>query len=214
MGYEKKYNDLVNDLKELWNGHTNDSQLLGELAEICPELRESEDERIRRTLVEYFGPQVQLDFVRGVPIQKIRDWLEKQKEKKPAEPTGKLSREEYLYQLLIDQLITYSDYEYLTGKKPAEWSEEDEKMRNLIVAIFEVNHPDGFFKANELGTTDMRGVHTEEIISWLKSLRPSWKPSEEQIYSLGTVVKGYDECTVGSVGYHLKEMYDELKKLM
>lgn len=47
---------------------------------IFPELRESEDERIRRTLVEYFGPEVQLDLVRGVPIQKIRDWLEKQKE--------------------------------------------------------------------------------------------------------------------------------------
>ncbi len=45
-----------------------------------PELRESEDERIRRTLVEYFGPKAQLDFVRGVPIQKIRDWLEKQKD--------------------------------------------------------------------------------------------------------------------------------------
>lgn len=42
---------------------------------------------------------------------------------------------------------------------------------------------------------------------------PSWKPSEEQIYSLGTVVKGYNECTVGSVGYHLKEMYEQLKKL-
>lgn len=45
-------------------------------------------------------------------------------------------------------------------------------MRKLLIAILEVNHPDGFFKANELGTTDMRGVHTEEIVSWLKSLRP------------------------------------------
>lgn len=53
-----------------------------------------------------------------------------------------------------------------------QWNKDDEEMRNLIVAIFEVNHPNGFFKANELGTTDMRGVHTEEIISWLKSLRP------------------------------------------
>ena len=41
-----------------------------------------------------------------------------QKEQKPVEPSGKLSRQDYLYQLLIDQLITYSDYEYLTGKKP------------------------------------------------------------------------------------------------
>lgn len=52
------------------------------LCNIFPELRESEDERIRRTLVEYFGPEAQLDFIRGVKIQKIRDWLEKQKEQK------------------------------------------------------------------------------------------------------------------------------------
>ena len=89
-----------------------------------------------------------------------------------------------------------------------EWSEEDEKMRNLIVAIFEVNHPDGFFKANELDTTDMRGVHTEEIISWLKSLRPSWRPSEEQMDSLrDTIVqtKGY------SYSVYLPELYEHLK---
>lgn len=53
-----------------------------------------------------------------------------------------------------------------------------------------------------------------KIMRYYEKYRSSWKPSEEQIYSLGTVVKGYDECTVGSVGYHLKEMYDELKKLV
>ena len=42
---------------------------------------------------------------------------------------------------------------------------------------------------------------------------PHWKPSEEQMYSFGSVVKGYDECTAGSVGYHLKELYEQLKKL-
>ena len=47
---------------------------------IFPQLKESEDEKIRKTLVEYFGPSAQLDFIRGVPIQKIRDWLEKQKD--------------------------------------------------------------------------------------------------------------------------------------
>lgn len=56
-----------------------------------------------------------------------------------------------------------------------------------------------------------------EAMVWLSSQLPiksNWKPSEEQIYSLGTVVKGYNECTVGSVGYHLKEMYEHLKKLI
>lgn len=132
------------------------------------------------------------------------------KEQKPAEPAGKLSREEYLYQLLIDQLITYSDYEYLTEhkptddkafeewiddwwkhnkvnnpdsydkgdeiqfdeqgfknfcrgirnmyqQKPAEWSEEDELMRTVVIQTLET--------FGGRGTTGMQ-------IAWLKSLRP------------------------------------------
>lgn len=61
----------------------------------------------------------------------------KEEEQKPVEPSGKLSREEYLYQLLIDQLITYSDYEYLTEQKPAEWSENDTVFLNEIIDFFE-----------------------------------------------------------------------------
>ena len=60
-----------------WNLDSDDMEVL---SVVIPELQESEDEKIRRTLVEYFGPMAQLDLVRGVPIQKIRDWLEKQKE--------------------------------------------------------------------------------------------------------------------------------------
>ena len=40
----------------------------------------SEDERIRKALVEYFAPPVSFTTVRGIPVQKVRDWLEKQKE--------------------------------------------------------------------------------------------------------------------------------------
>lgn len=74
------------------------------------------------------------------PVSKWIDFpSEKQKEQKPAEPTGKLSREEYLYQLLIDQLITYSDYEYLTGKKPT-WSEDkdfEDCLTELACELYE-----------------------------------------------------------------------------
>jgi len=82
MDYEKKQRliALRNSMKEY--GYADGVE---ELESIFPELRESEDERIRRTLAEYFSPEVQLDFVRGVPIRKIRDWLEKQKEQKPAQ---------------------------------------------------------------------------------------------------------------------------------
>lgn len=104
--------------------------------------------------------------------------------------------------------------EWQKKQEPAEWSEEDEKMRNELITILN-------------GGKVTSGTYLSEYAAWLKSLRPpqycencrlkksvqGWKPSEEQIYSLGTVVKGYDECTVGSVGYNLKELYEHLKKL-
>ena len=75
MNYEKKYNEALELAKSYYGQGCNEF-----LDTIFPELRESEDEKIRRTLVEYFGPEAQLDFIRGVKIQKIQDWLEKQKD--------------------------------------------------------------------------------------------------------------------------------------
>ena len=118
----------------------------------------------------------------------------------------------------LESHVSFSEQDEWERKeqKPAEWSEEDEKMRNLIVASFKVNHPDGFFKANELGTTDMRGVHTEEIVSWLKSLRPSWKqtwkPTEKEITALENLMKGEFPNKIFP-GATLSELLNKLKKL-
>lgn len=77
----KAYDEAMKKIQPLYEqAKKDDNPIWSTYEHLFPELRESEDERIRRTLVEYFGPKVQLDFVRGVPIQKIRDWLEKQKE--------------------------------------------------------------------------------------------------------------------------------------
>ena len=107
----------------------------------------------------------------------------------------------------------------MVEQKPA-WSEDDEKMLDRIIDI--LNRTFSVYSA--LGTSSTRPscpTYKDEI-DWLKSLRPQgskdslqthWKPSEEQIYSLGTVVKGAGENSVGSVAYNLKELYEELKKL-
>ena len=125
-----------------------------------------EDEKVRRWILEYF--YLHRNELRGASVSDmdILAWLEKQK------PVY-IGIEGYggTADVYSDGSISYKQ------KQKSAWSEEDEKMRNLIAAIFEANYPDGFFKANELGTADMRGVHTEEIISWLKSLRP--QPKEE-----------------------------------
>lgn len=98
MNYEKKYKEALEKARYVLHTVETAGCVMHKdlLEEIFPELRESEDERIRRTLVEYFGPKAQLDFVRGVPIQKIRDWLEKQKEQKENKPNLLKSLEEYL----------------------------------------------------------------------------------------------------------------------
>ncbi len=78
-------------------------------------------------------------------------------------------------------------------QKPAEWSEEDEKMLRTIIS-------DG-----------SRGVELDsKQISWLKSLRPSWKPSKEQMCYLKKVYESYDFCDGERDA--LKSLYNDLLK--
>ena len=75
----------------------------------------------------------------------------------------------------------------------AEWSEEDENMLNDLFAIIEYS---GISKSEK-----------DKFNLWLKSLRPSWKPSEEQMKALDSCIpKSAQPCT-------LQSLYNELKKL-
>ena len=66
------------------------------------------------------------------------------------------------------------DYEVVMGEnttslkqkeqKPAEWSEEDEKYLNRVINLW----------VNDFG-------EDSDTVKWLKSLRPSWKPSEDEL---------------------------------
>lgn len=83
----------------------------------------------------------------------------------------------------------------LIEPEPAEWSEEDEMLRVRTI--------------NRLETLNFHGISGKEIresIDWLKSLRPSWKPSEEQMDELAKAVILY--------GGGLDSLYQDLKKLM
>jgi len=99
------------------------------------------------------------------------------------------------------------------GEKPTTKREEEERMLNLIIAVFEVNHPNEYFKANELNDPNMRAVYTEEIVAWLKSLkqRIGWKPSKEQIDALDSTLQ-YSQVSHNSLE-HLNSLYNDLMKL-
>lgn len=96
MNYEEKYKEALERAKA---GKPID--------EVFPELKESEDERIRKELISYFE-QFTNEELRGVNISDWIDWLKKPKEQKPT-----------------------------NSEKPKEWSEEEKEMLNSAIKFVE-----------------------------------------------------------------------------
>ena len=170
MNYEKAYNEALERAKEFHKSKEGIYVLAAET--IFPELRESEDERIRKELIEFIlwvedRGLTRQDFYQGKRPGVWLAWLQKQKE-----------------------------------QKPVEWSEEDgHAIENCEYAIKET------FK-------DEQNPHRIGTLNWLKSLRPSWKPAEEQMEALD---KAIPVC-MGVAGRKevapLESLYNDLKKLI
>ena len=101
--YEKKYKEIVGQIKKVYLYAQTDSTK-AVLEEIFPELKESEDERIKEAIIAtihlYYGEPLEDE------AKEMLAWLEKQGEKKP--------------QRMISAEAKEAMYD-----KPA-WSEEDE----------------------------------------------------------------------------------------
>ena len=81
--------------------------------------------------------------------------------------------------------------------KPAEWSEEDEKILNGTLDILRKY---GYHS------------HASFLNSKLKSLRPSWKPSKEQMGCLERLIVFKNRELEDIKG--CKSLYNDLKKLI
>ena len=206
--------------------------------EIFPELAESEDERIRKTLLKMFNHYVKNNIELteyGLDKNKVLAWLEKQGQVKESD----ISQHENKTCKENSNLLTCEDekmrkaiklmYSFLPNKpayindvpvkeifawlekqsEPTAWSEEDEVKVNRIVGCLEnLNVAD-----NDILLKD---------VDWLKSLKDRvksqnhWKPSEGQIkickevYSDLLSAKGYD---TGSIVGELNRLEEQLKKL-
>jgi len=106
-------------------------------ARLLPELRESEDERVRKSIVATIE-QCPDDFLNPKNRDRMLAYLEKQKE-----------------------------------QKPAEWSEEDEKMIWNIVDVLEADNEE-----NKKKFPYALSLHEQykKMVDWLISLRPQPKP--------------------------------------
>lgn len=182
----------------------SDKRFKAAVETLIPELKESEDEKIRKWLIDYFKAVGKSWIHRDISPEQIIDWLEKQKEQKPADYDHEMWKNcEANFEGGKKEVIDHPEKYGL--QKPAEWSEEDiDKMVNK--------------KARKSGTTKTEmQFYRQGIEDTLKSLRPSWKPSEDDIKMLEHIIGQYETGNKNSkvMGYLPKiEELNFLKKVL
>ena len=240
--YEKKYNEALERARKIHDEIVN-NEVIGfpeQIIDIFPELRESEDERIRKGIIEIIkevsGPDCDV-YLNEKKQEKYLAWLEKQKEQKPDVNACK-ARARFIHNILsgndMKKMVELYNDEIPEGKnavwaviyphkpkeqkpaewedwkdkidipscssdeqKPAEWSEEDEKIRESLISLIE--------------TISEYYVPLETrngYVAWLKSLRPSWKPSEEQMAWLKLAIDEAKE----PLKSQLEELYKNIRE--
>lgn len=162
---------------------------------LFPELKESEDERIRKAICHVlnnadYGIIDQTDYT----ISEMEAYLEKQKEQKSVEYPEKDNR--YWFGFNEGKGVVLDNPEEYGLCKPAEWSEEDEEMLDAMIDIV----------SNSLYEPL---CPREGMLAWLKSLRPQPKQEGEpmEIKFAGKIYKVYGtkELPGGGVGYIIED---------
>ena len=199
------------------------------LEELFPELRESEDERIRKEILNY------IDKATG--CKRWVDWLEKQGEQKsfdyenaniPQKDSTWGEEDKHWLQKVIDFMnhpdlikatptLAKDTINWLKSLKDRvqpqskqEWSEEDESNFQMIIDVI---------KENKHHATDYEHMIYYKLLSWFKSLkdRYAWKPSDEQIDALEHFVRSIGESGFASPYDDntrlLYSLLEQLKKL-
>lgn len=175
------------------------------MIKFSPVLKESEDERIRKTLISYFEWVKERDCKsewNGLKVDDIRAWLEKQK----VSTDGDFARG---YDCGYECCFNSHGAEWFEKQKeqkPAEWSEEDEYL--LIETI---QHLEELIRIDEKKHCGVNVQYYQRDIDWLKSLRPSWKPEGQQLDCLRHMI---NVSTVDKIDKQFViDLYEQLKKL-
>ena len=197
MDYEKKYNEALERAKKLSVDGYLDAIAV---EDIFPELRESEDERIRKEMISFLRSPFIKENLTDEKVAPWLDWLEKQKEQKPAEwsevelefrgekvtvkrPFFRDDKGRGYSTTKQDEEVAWNALRAWCEKKgislydlypKAEWSEEDEDMLNCCISSIEEAKENRYAYKETDGDTSY-----DHEIAWLKSLRPSWKPSDQ-----------------------------------
>lgn len=143
MTREEAINEVKKAMPTMWK-ETKEA-----LNVLISELAESDDEKIRKSLVEYFSCFKPTDMWNDTfSFSQIISYLEKQKDK--------MTAEEYenpeLFQLKLKTKYAngYQDGLVQKEQKPAEWSEKDKDYYDAIIAKLEVTQDDAMLTDNQM----------------------------------------------------------------
>lgn len=197
MDYKEKYNKLVEAVKVLQETNPSDEGIQNWVNDNVPELAESRDEKVRKWIYNYFRSCFPTWIHPDITCGEILAWLEKQ---------GTSYTKRDVDDAYVEGMAFAKDE---LEKQKSSWSEEDEKMNDLIISVLEVNHSKGIFKVG------LRAIRTEEIVSWLITLkqRYTWKPSKEQMDAMQMAVSYFGYSWTSKEQKLLESLYDDLKKL-
>lgn len=133
MDYEKAYKDALERARELYNNPNSSSIGKAYLYTVFHELKESEDEKIRKTLLETFRNFDADGTFWTVTLRISKDnvlaWLEKQGEQKP---TVDFKAKDW-YVSKVDGKIHNTTYSPNNKDEKSKWTDEDANMLDKIV---------------------------------------------------------------------------------
>lgn len=182
----KAYDEAIRVGRDILKSTTCEVALA--LKQVIPALdkTESEDERIRKRILQLVSGDIGHDDLTDYENRQMRAWLEKQKEEISAKPEA------------LKKAYKKGREDALKEQKSAEWSAHDEIMLSNL--IDDENSPLDSETLSWLKS--LRG----------RSEKPNshWKPSEEQMIEFAIIIAPYEREKEGKAIYSL---YDDLKKL-
>ena len=173
------------------------------LETIFPELAESEDERIRRWLCDYFSSIDKAWIHKDITCIDILRWLEKQKEQKPAEWSEEDEKKMIFLERLIEHNVPDGQYGWVDGRKGGFVTKSE--AISMLKSLRPRYH----------GDVTMTEAYKMGLEAGKAS---SWKPSEEQMEAFKKYIEEFHARAEAAVGGWnnfdvMIRLYEQLKKL-
>lgn len=163
----RRYDEAIEKLRSLHDDYDTVSTLIDikeELENIFPELKESEDDRMKKlciSVVKQFAAVCRKEDKYLTEVEKCITWLEKQgKNNMGISEATKQKLEDNLNKAL-EQETPYSWNDFLKGEQKSTWSKEDEEMLEYTINCLKKPFP--------MALDDEQPF--KDSITWLKSLK-------------------------------------------